>query len=87
MAKTNFYEIDQMLIQARNRKEVIDLYEQQTKETCFDQEYIEMVSEQHAVRKLSVCYADNNQQTGFSEARRIIDEDKSRVLVYAAKLI
>lgn len=85
--KTKFYDFEEeMLVQAENKKAAL-------KETGYDQvakediPFIQIVSEQEALNRLSkIWYEDGKKQIGFSEAKRIIDENKNRILIVDANL-
>ena len=67
------------MIQAKNKKEAYEIYSQVSNAMDI---YLEQTSEQQALEMLSRSWDQNaNKQVGYSEARRMIDENKSRVLV------
>lgn len=88
MAKTKFYQFEEeMLVQAKNKKDAIetDGYSDLDKE---DLPYIEIISEQKALEQLSKAGEEGETTpVGIAEARRIIDENQSRILTVDASLI
>lgn len=88
MYKTKFYSFeDEMVVQAKNKKDAIETagYGHTDKE---DIPYIEIISEQEALERLSKTGNEGDvSPIGMAEARRIIDEDKSRILTVDASLI
>lgn len=85
IGKTKFYDFEgEQLVQARNKKDAIKTagLENEDKEFL---PYIEIISEQRALEILAGSHGeDDDKPLGFSEARRMIDEDKSRVLTIAS---
>lgn len=73
-----FYDFGDALIQAKNKKNAGRLYYRLKNR---DTDFLEVVSEQRAITKLSASWCDD-QQVGFNEARRLIDQNRERVLVY-----
>lgn len=88
MSKTKFYDFEgEQLIQARNKKEAIELAGLKDEEKEF-LPYIEIISEQAALERLSKStFEGETELIGFSEAKRIIDENSSRVLLMDSGLL
>ncbi|MFD1899988.1 hypothetical protein [Enterococcus termitis] len=86
MSRTKFYDFEEeQLIQAKNKKEAIEIGGYSNDDEI---PFIEVISEQQALERVSKSVVEGeNTPIGFSEAKRIIDENKSRVLLIDSSML